>query len=89
MRLWNLVILAHTVLEKKRRRMRHFRPFSNVDNFRPEVYSDVMSGVLVDPREMKTSVKLGDSRSNRSRDIRLPQFVTNDDNDDDAGRRTV
>ena len=34
---------------------------------------------------MKVPVKFADSRSNRFRDIRLPHFVTNDDdNDDDA-----
>ena len=35
----------------------------------PEVGSDVLSGVVIDP----TGVKVGDSRSNRSQDIRLPQ----------------
>ena len=49
--------------------------FSNVDNFRPEVRSDIISGMVVGPMGVKASVKLGDSRSNRSRDIRLPQFV--------------
>ena len=43
--------------------------FSNVDNFLPEVRSDVMSGVVVDPTDVNIPVKLGDSRSNRSRDI--------------------
>ena len=69
--------------------MRHFRSFFwNVDNFRSEVYSDVVSGMAIDPTDMKALVKFGDSRSNRSRDIRLPHFVTNDDDNDDAGRRT-
>ena len=47
--------------------------------------------VAVDPTGVKVFVKFGDSRSNRSRDIRLPHVVTNDvDNDnDDAGRRTI
>ena len=36
---------------------------------------------------MDVPVKFSDSRSNRSRDTRLPDFVTNND-DDDAGRRT-
>ena len=40
----------------------------------------------VDPTGMKIPVKFGDSRSNRSRDLPLPHFVTNND-DDDAGRR--
>ena len=66
-----------------------FCPFSNVDNFRPEVYSDVISRVVVDPTGLKVRVKLGDSRSNPPRDIRLPHFVTNDDDNRDAGRRTV
>ena len=36
-------------------------PFSNVDNFRPEVYSDVMSGVVVDSTGAKAPVTFGDS----------------------------
>ena len=48
----------------------------------------VTSGEVVDPTCAKVHVKFADSRSNRSRDIRLPQFVMNDDNDD-AGRRTL
>ena len=44
------------------------------NNFRLEVVSDVISGVVVDPTDMKVRVKFGDSRSNRSRDIRLPQM---------------
>ena len=32
--------------------------FSNVSNFRPEIASDVISSVTVDP----TSMKVGDSR---------------------------
>ena len=56
----------------------------NVDSFRPEVRSDVMSMVVVGPTGVKVRVKFGDSRSNSSsRDIGLPHFVTNDD--DDAG----
>ena len=57
----------------------------NVDNFRPEVPSDIISGVVVDPAGVKVRVKFGDSGSNRSRDIRLPHFVMNDD----AGRQTL
>ena len=50
--------------------------------------------MVVDPTGSKVPVKFGVSRSNRSRDIRLPHFVTNDDDDDDnndndAGRRTL
>ena len=57
--------------------------FSTVlrDDFRPEVGSDVISGAVVEPTGVKISVKHSDSRSNRSRDIRLPHFVTNDDDD--------
>ena len=39
-----------------------FSPFSNVDNFRPEIFEDVQSGVVVEPVGMKVSVKFGDSR---------------------------
>ena len=54
------------------------------DNFRPEAASDAISGVAVeqDGMIMNIHVKFGDFSSNRSRDIRLPHFVTND-----AGRR--
>ena len=55
--------------------MWHFRPFFNFDNFRREVHGDVISSVIVDPTGVKVRVKFGDSRSNRSRDIRLPHFV--------------
>ena len=50
-----------------------------------------MSGVVVDLTGLKVPIKFGDSRSNRSRDIRLPHFVTNDDDNDDndVGRRTI
>ena len=57
------------------------------DNFRPEAASDVISGVGVEQVGMKVRVKFGDSMSNRYRDIRLPHFVTNEDND--VGRRTL
>ena len=40
-------------------------------NFRLEVDSDVISGVVIDLAGVKTLVELGDSRSNRSRDMRL------------------
>ena len=54
----------------------------------PEAASEVISGVVVDPIRIKFHVKLGDSRSNRSRDIRVPHFVTNDvDGDDDTNVR--
>ena len=36
------------------------------DNCQPEVASDVISGVVVDPSGVDFSVKLGDSRSTRS-----------------------
>ena len=48
------------------------------DNFQPEVASDVISGVDVEQVGVKVQVTFGDSSSNRSRDIRLPHFVTND-----------
>ena len=45
------------------------------DNFRPEVASDVISGVDVELAGMNVPVKFGDSMSNRSRDIRVLHFV--------------
>ena len=59
-----------------------------MDKIRPEVCSDVISDVCCRPTGVKVHVNLGDSRSNRSHDIRLRHFVTNDDddnNDNDAG----
>ena len=51
------------------------------------VYSDVICGLFVDPTGVKARVKFGDSRTNRFLDIRLPHFVTNDnDNNDHASR---
>ena len=44
-----------------------------------EADSDVIFGPVVDPPGMKAHVKCCDSRSNRSRDIRLPHFVTDDE----------
>ena len=49
--------------------------FSNADNVRPEVHSDIISGVVVDPTGLKVHAKFDAFRSNRSRDIRLPHFV--------------
>ena len=51
--------------------------FLNFDNCQPEVASDVVYSVVVDPTALKVCVKFGDSRSNCSRDIRLLRFVTN------------
>ena len=82
------MILAQTVLEIYNSEVVGgviFGRFTNVDNFRPKTRSDVMSGVLIDPTGLKVHVKFDDSRSNRSRNKRLPHFVTNDDDDD--GRR--
>ena len=45
---------------------------------RPEIDNDVISGQTVDIIGVDVPIKFGDSRSNHSRDIRLPN-----DNDDD------
>ena len=45
------------------------------DNVRLEVASDVISGKDEEQVGMNVPVKFGDSRSNRSRDMRLPHFV--------------
>ena len=55
--------------------------FSNIGNFRPEAHSDVISSVVVDPTGVKVPIKFCGSKSNRSRDIRLPHFVRNDKDD--------
>ena len=46
---------------------------------RPQTVNDVISIMAVQYVGMDECVKFGDSMSNRSRDIRLPQFVMNDD----------
>ena len=51
---------------------------------RPETASDVISGKAVQYASMDACFKLGDARSNRSRDIRLLHFVT-----DERRRRTT
>ena len=48
------------------------------DSFRPEVVSDVIYGADVEQVNVNVRVKLGDSRSNRSREIRLPHFMTDE-----------
>ena len=49
-----------------------------------------MSGADAELGGMDVHVKFGDSGSNRSRDIRLPHFVTDDERaKDDAGRQTL
>ena len=85
----NQVILSQTVHEIYRGEAVVYGIFDrylNFDNCQPELVSDVISGAVVDPTGVKIRVKFGDSRSNRSRDIRLPDFVTNDN---DAGRWTL
>ena len=56
-----------------------FGRFSNFDNCRPEVAGDVMSGAALVYVGVDVPTKFGDSRSSRSRDIRLPHFVTDDE----------
>ena len=65
-------------------------------HFRTSITSDQKSIVTsypvwlyVDLMGVRVRVKFGDSRSNRSRDVRLPHFDTNDDYNDDADRRTL
>ena len=38
----------------------------NVDNFRPEVHSDVMSGSFIGPTGVKVRIKFGYSKSNQT-----------------------
>ena len=47
--------------------------------------------MVVELTGVKVPVNFGDSRSNRSRDIglRLPHFITDDDNDDDRSSLTI
>ena len=47
---------------------------------RPEIDNDVISGVAVDNVGVDVHIKFGDSRSNRFRDVRGADFVTNERN---------
>jgi hypothetical protein len=49
---------------------------------RPEIDNDVMSGVAVDNVGVDVHIKFGDSRSNRFRDIRGADFVSNERTDE-------
>ena len=51
----------------------------SISLFRPEVAGNVISGVAVGGSvDVDVPVKFGDSISSRSRDIRLPYFVTDE-----------
>ena len=63
------------VLNKQRSHVL-FYGTSTATNYQPEEASDVVSGMAVQYVSVDVCVKYGDSRSNRSRDIRLPHFVT-------------
>ena len=56
------------------------------DNFRPEVVRDVIPGVDVVHIAVDIHI-FGDSRSNCSRDIRLPYFVTDDERTNERRQR--
>ena len=65
----NLVILAQTFLKIYRSEVVGCGIFDillNFDNCQPEVVSDVISVVVVDPTGVKAPVEFGYSRSNRS-----------------------
>ena len=67
------MIPALTVLEIFHPK-RHFRRIFFRDNFRPEVVSDIVSGAAVEQVGTYVSVKCGDSKLSRSRDI-SPAYV--------------
>ena len=56
-----------------------FDRFFNFDNCQLVVASDIISGDFVYPDGLKLLVKFDGSWLNLSRDIRMPLFVTNDD----------
>ena len=60
---------------------RNFTSCLKFDNCQLEAVCDVMSSEVVDPTGVDVRAQDGDSRSNRSRDIRLPHFVTSGDDD--------
>ena len=53
------------------------------DKFRPGVVSDVISDSVVEEAGVYVCLKVGDSGSNRCRDIRSAHFVTANDNTPD------
>ena len=55
-----------------------FGRFSNIDDFRPKVDSDTMSGAFVEQTGVAVRIRGDESRSNCSRDIRLPLFVSSE-----------
>ena len=74
---------VHQIYDRVKPSETAFRLFffkKNFDNCQPEVASDVISGV-VHRYEGSCKIWFKKSKSNRSQDIRLPHFVTNDDND--------
>ena len=79
---WCLTMKIHDIWQEYAKLCRIFWPFLEL-RYLPA--NDVISGVFVDPTGLKVRVKFSDSRLNRSRDIRLPHFVTN--NDDVTGLR--
>ena len=64
----NFVIIALKVLKEfdSKPSEAAFSPIFFRDNFRPEVYIDTISGVVVDQTGTDIHVKFGDSRSNSS-----------------------
>ena len=58
------------------------------DNVRPEVVSDVISGVAVDYFGMDVSVKFGDYTSKCARDIQAAQFLMDERTTNDRRQPT-
>ena len=69
--------------------LRTFVQYSVAFCSRPETASDVMSGKFVGPTVHDKCVKFRDSRSDHSRDIRLPHFATNERQADHRILRTA
>ena len=71
--------VVHTFVQYLIRRKRHFRQYFSRDNFRPEIVSDVISGLAVQHVGVDVYVKVGGSRSNRFRYIQTAHFVMDDE----------
>ena len=50
------------VIQQQSRRMWHFRPFLNFDNYQPEVVSDIISGTVNRDVGIDVCADFGDSR---------------------------
>ena len=76
-KIWRSLLASFSRNSARSRRKQYFPQFFPY-NFRLEVDNDVISGLVVEHVGMDVHEKVGDSRSNGSRDIRGADFVSNE-----------